>query len=274
MTFYPGEKVIKLKSLKEYLYQWRNTAVSYERFLDVVFDHLRRVHEPVRLRLVSKHALAPVSRASSRSTPTGRFEAARSSPGIGVARRHLVDGPRRTASRWSKNSPIISPAPLPTGSTPLHPVDAERPSCVLIEGEPAFPNGRLPARLADRDRTDSGRQVLRRGPEAGSRDSVRRLSHFASGAPMTIIDCRQSVCLDSDHALSRFRWRRIPDCRHWPSLARFDGKVGRPVPIVTHFALIPRLLGHAVRRRCSGGLTQTARSPGYAREATWQAIGR
>jgi len=52
VTFYPGEKVIELKSLKEYLYQWRNTAVSYERFLDVVYDHLMRVYEPVRLRLV------------------------------------------------------------------------------------------------------------------------------------------------------------------------------------------------------------------------------
>ena len=52
VTFYPGEKVIELRSLKEYLYQWRDTAVSYERFLDVVFDHLMGVYEPVRLRLV------------------------------------------------------------------------------------------------------------------------------------------------------------------------------------------------------------------------------
>lgn len=52
VTLYPGEMVIELKSLKEYLYQWRNTAVSYERFLDVVYDHLMHVYEPVRLRLV------------------------------------------------------------------------------------------------------------------------------------------------------------------------------------------------------------------------------
>lgn len=52
VTFYPGEKVIELRSLKEYLYQWRDTAVSYERFLDVVFGHLMGVYEPVRLRLV------------------------------------------------------------------------------------------------------------------------------------------------------------------------------------------------------------------------------
>ena len=52
VTFYAGEKLIELRSLKEYLYQWRNTAVSYERFLDVVYDHLMSVYEPVRLRLV------------------------------------------------------------------------------------------------------------------------------------------------------------------------------------------------------------------------------
>jgi 7-cyano-7-deazaguanine reductase len=52
ITFYPHERVIELKSLKEYLYPWRNTAASYERFLDVVFEHLLRVYEPTRLRLV------------------------------------------------------------------------------------------------------------------------------------------------------------------------------------------------------------------------------
>jgi 7-cyano-7-deazaguanine reductase len=52
VTFYPSETVIELRSLKEYLYQWRDTAVSYERFLDVVYDHLMHVYEPLRLRLV------------------------------------------------------------------------------------------------------------------------------------------------------------------------------------------------------------------------------
>jgi 7-cyano-7-deazaguanine reductase len=52
VTFYPSETVIELKSLKDYLYQWRDTSVSYERFLDVVYDHLMQVYEPVRLRLV------------------------------------------------------------------------------------------------------------------------------------------------------------------------------------------------------------------------------
>ena len=52
VTFYPRDTVIELKSLKRYLYQWRDTAVSYERFLDVVYAHLMEVYEPIRLRLV------------------------------------------------------------------------------------------------------------------------------------------------------------------------------------------------------------------------------
>jgi 7-cyano-7-deazaguanine reductase len=52
ITFYPKDRVIELKSLKEYLYQWRDTAVSYERFLDIVYMHLMEIYEPVRLRLV------------------------------------------------------------------------------------------------------------------------------------------------------------------------------------------------------------------------------
>jgi 7-cyano-7-deazaguanine reductase len=52
ITFYPDETVIELRSLKEYLFQWRDTSASYERFLDVVYDHLMHVYSPVRLRLV------------------------------------------------------------------------------------------------------------------------------------------------------------------------------------------------------------------------------
>jgi 7-cyano-7-deazaguanine reductase len=51
ITMYPQKSVIELKSLKEYLYQWRNVVVSYERFLDVVFVHFMSVYEPTRLRL-------------------------------------------------------------------------------------------------------------------------------------------------------------------------------------------------------------------------------
>lgn len=52
ITMYPDRDLIELKSLKEYLYSWRNVVVSYERFVDVVFDHLMQIYNPVRLRLV------------------------------------------------------------------------------------------------------------------------------------------------------------------------------------------------------------------------------
>jgi 7-cyano-7-deazaguanine reductase len=51
ITMYPKDQVIELRSLKQYLYEWRNVVVSYERFLDVVFEHLVSVYRPVRLRL-------------------------------------------------------------------------------------------------------------------------------------------------------------------------------------------------------------------------------
>ncbi len=52
ITFYPTDTVIELKSLKQYLYQFRNVVISYERFLDVVFEHMLEVYQPARLRLV------------------------------------------------------------------------------------------------------------------------------------------------------------------------------------------------------------------------------
>ena len=52
ITMYPDRRQIELRSLKEYIYAWRNVVVSYERFLDTVFAHLMQVYEPARLRLV------------------------------------------------------------------------------------------------------------------------------------------------------------------------------------------------------------------------------
>jgi len=52
ITMYPKQRQIELRSLKEYVYSWRNVVVSYERFLDTVFSHLMEVYEPVRLRVV------------------------------------------------------------------------------------------------------------------------------------------------------------------------------------------------------------------------------
>jgi len=51
MTFYPNEKVIELKSLKQYFYQFRNSIISYERLINVVYDDIMKAYEPNRLRL-------------------------------------------------------------------------------------------------------------------------------------------------------------------------------------------------------------------------------
>ena len=52
MTFYPGEKIIELKALKQYVYQLRNIVVSYERLINIVYDHMQQIYKPDRLRLV------------------------------------------------------------------------------------------------------------------------------------------------------------------------------------------------------------------------------
>lgn len=52
MTFYPDKKVIELKSLKDYFYQFRSRIYSYERLINVVYDDLIEVYKPQRLRLV------------------------------------------------------------------------------------------------------------------------------------------------------------------------------------------------------------------------------
>ena len=52
ITFYPGDKVIELKSLKEYVFAFRSQIFSYERILNVIYDDMMSAYEPVRLRLV------------------------------------------------------------------------------------------------------------------------------------------------------------------------------------------------------------------------------
>ena len=52
MTFYPSEKVIELKSLKEYFFAFRSQIYSYERIINVIYDDLMSVYDPARLRLV------------------------------------------------------------------------------------------------------------------------------------------------------------------------------------------------------------------------------
>ena len=52
ITFYPKQKVIELKTLKEYFYQFRMKLLSYERLINVVYDDLIEVYDPARLRIV------------------------------------------------------------------------------------------------------------------------------------------------------------------------------------------------------------------------------
>ena len=52
LTFYPKGKVIELKSLKQYAFHLRNIVVSYERLINVFYDHLMEVYDPERLRIV------------------------------------------------------------------------------------------------------------------------------------------------------------------------------------------------------------------------------
>lgn len=52
LTIYPGKRIIELKSLKKYIFQLRNIVVSYERFINIFYDHLMVTYEPARLRVV------------------------------------------------------------------------------------------------------------------------------------------------------------------------------------------------------------------------------
>ncbi|MCW8880402.1 MAG: hypothetical protein OQK04_05745 [Kangiellaceae bacterium] len=52
LTFYPKGKIIELKALKHYVYQLRDIVVSYERLINIFYDHLMEVYEPERLRVV------------------------------------------------------------------------------------------------------------------------------------------------------------------------------------------------------------------------------
>ena len=52
LTFYPKDKIIELKSLKHYSFHLRDIIVSYERLINVFYDHLMEVYDPERLRIV------------------------------------------------------------------------------------------------------------------------------------------------------------------------------------------------------------------------------
>lgn len=52
LTVYPGKKIIELKSVKQYVYTLRNIVVSYERLINIMYEHMMEVYEPERLRIV------------------------------------------------------------------------------------------------------------------------------------------------------------------------------------------------------------------------------
>jgi 7-cyano-7-deazaguanine reductase len=51
ISFYPKDKIIELKSLKQYVFSLRDIVVSYERLINIFFDHLNSAYDPDRLRL-------------------------------------------------------------------------------------------------------------------------------------------------------------------------------------------------------------------------------
>ena len=52
LIFYPTNKVIELKSLKQYSFQLRDIIVSYERLINIFYDQLMEIYEPDRLRIM------------------------------------------------------------------------------------------------------------------------------------------------------------------------------------------------------------------------------
>jgi len=51
LTMYPSNKIIELRSLKLYSFHLRDIVVSYERLINIMYDHLMEVYEPQRLRI-------------------------------------------------------------------------------------------------------------------------------------------------------------------------------------------------------------------------------
>ena len=52
LLFYPDKKIIELKSFKLYLQQYRNLIISYERLINVLYDDIKKVYKPKRLRII------------------------------------------------------------------------------------------------------------------------------------------------------------------------------------------------------------------------------
>ena len=52
VLMYPNGKIVELKSFKEYLQQYRDVVISYERLINQLYDHMKEVYTPQRLRIV------------------------------------------------------------------------------------------------------------------------------------------------------------------------------------------------------------------------------
>lgn len=51
LWFYGNDSTVELKSLKEYIFQYRDTIISYERCIAVMYQHLMSAYAPSRIRL-------------------------------------------------------------------------------------------------------------------------------------------------------------------------------------------------------------------------------
>lgn len=49
LTMFPDDRIIELKSLKRYLFSFRDALMSYERFINVLYDDLMETYRPKRL---------------------------------------------------------------------------------------------------------------------------------------------------------------------------------------------------------------------------------
>ena len=52
ILMYPNGKIVELKSLKLYLQQYRDVVISYERFINQLYEHMQEIYIPQRLRIV------------------------------------------------------------------------------------------------------------------------------------------------------------------------------------------------------------------------------
>ena len=45
----PSDTVIELKSFKKYIYSFRSSFLSYERFINTIYDHVMEIYKPLEL---------------------------------------------------------------------------------------------------------------------------------------------------------------------------------------------------------------------------------